>query len=82
MSSISVLEPTQLPIKWEPGALSLGVKRAGREADHSPPASAEAKNALVYTPTPPYVLVTQCLISEAQGQLYLFVIELLCSHID
>jgi hypothetical protein len=26
-------------------ALSLGVKRPGREADHSPPSSAEVKNA-------------------------------------
>jgi len=26
-----------------PGALSLGVKRLGREADHSPPSSAEVK---------------------------------------
>jgi len=25
------------------GALSLGVKRPGREADHSPPSSAEVK---------------------------------------
>jgi hypothetical protein len=24
------------PIQWVPGALSLGVKRPGREADHSP----------------------------------------------
>jgi hypothetical protein len=35
------------------GALSLGVKRPGREADHSPPSSAEAKNAWTYTSTPP-----------------------------
>jgi hypothetical protein len=34
------------------GALSLGVKRPGREADHSPPASAEIKNAWVYTSAP------------------------------
>jgi hypothetical protein len=34
---------TQLPIEWVPGVLSLGVKRPGREADHSPPSSAEAK---------------------------------------
>jgi hypothetical protein len=34
-------------------ALSLGVKRAGREADHSPPSSAEVKNAWSYTSTPP-----------------------------
>jgi hypothetical protein len=35
------LGPIQLPIQWVPGALSLGVKWPGREADHSPPASAE-----------------------------------------
>jgi hypothetical protein len=29
--------------QWVPEALSLGVKRPGREADHSPPSSAEAK---------------------------------------
>jgi hypothetical protein len=28
---------TQPPIEWVPGALSPGVKRQGREADHSPP---------------------------------------------
>jgi hypothetical protein len=27
-------------ISWVPGALSLGAKRPGREADHSPPSSA------------------------------------------
>jgi hypothetical protein len=31
------LGPTQPPIQWVPGALSLGVKWPGREADHSPP---------------------------------------------
>jgi hypothetical protein len=31
------------PIQWVPGALSLGVKRPGREAYYSPPSSAEAK---------------------------------------
>jgi hypothetical protein len=35
--------PTQPPIQWVAGALSLGVKRSGREADHSPPPSAEVK---------------------------------------
>jgi hypothetical protein len=34
---------TQPPIQWVPGALSPGVKRSGREADHSPPASAKVK---------------------------------------
>jgi hypothetical protein len=33
-------------------ALSLGVKRPGREADHSPPSSDEVKNVWSYTPVP------------------------------
>jgi hypothetical protein len=37
------LEPIKPPNQWVPGALSLGVKRLGREADHSPPSSAKAK---------------------------------------
>jgi hypothetical protein len=42
-ASRPALGPTQPPIQWVPGALSLGVKRPGREADHSPPSSAEVK---------------------------------------
>jgi hypothetical protein len=41
--SRTALGPTQPPIQWVPGALSLGVKRPGREADHSPPSSAKVK---------------------------------------
>jgi hypothetical protein len=52
-TSRPALEPAQPPIQWLPGALSLGVKRLGRGADHSPPASAEVKNAWSYTSTPP-----------------------------
>jgi hypothetical protein len=37
------LEPTQPPIQCVPGALSLGVKRPGREADHSFSSSPEVK---------------------------------------
>jgi hypothetical protein len=40
------LWPTQPPVQWIPGALSLGVKWLGHEADHSPPSSAEVKNVL------------------------------------
>jgi hypothetical protein len=43
-TSIPALGPTQPPIQWVPGALSPGVKRQGREADHSPPSSAKTKN--------------------------------------
>jgi hypothetical protein len=35
--------PNLLSNQWVPGALSPRVKRPGREADHSPPASAEVK---------------------------------------
>jgi hypothetical protein len=35
------------------GGYFLGVKRPEREADHSPPSSAEVKNAWSYTSTPP-----------------------------
>jgi hypothetical protein len=37
MSSRPALGSTQPPIQWVPGALSPGVNRTGREADHSPP---------------------------------------------
>jgi hypothetical protein len=52
-ASRTALGPTQHPIQWVPGALSLSVKRPGREADHSPPSSTEVKNAWSYTLTPP-----------------------------
>jgi hypothetical protein len=42
-ASRPALGPTQTPIQWAPGVLSLGVKRPGREANHSPPSSAEVK---------------------------------------
>jgi hypothetical protein len=42
-SSIQVLRSTQFFIQWAPKAISLGVKRPDREADHSSPTSAEVK---------------------------------------
>jgi hypothetical protein len=43
--------PASYPVV--PGDLSLEVKRPGREANHSPPSSAEVKNAWSYTSTLP-----------------------------
>jgi hypothetical protein len=43
IASRTALRPAQPPIQWVTGALSLGVKRPVREADHSPPSSAEVK---------------------------------------
>jgi hypothetical protein len=50
------LGPTQPPIQWVPGALSLGAKRPGREADHSSQFSAEFKNAWRDTSSPAILL--------------------------
>jgi len=47
------LGPTKSAIQWVPGALSLGVKRPGREADQSSPSSAEVKECVeLYFHTP------------------------------
>jgi hypothetical protein len=42
-ASRPALESTQPLIQWVAGVISLGVKRPWREADHSPPSSAEVK---------------------------------------
>jgi hypothetical protein len=39
-----VLRHNQPPITWVSGTLTPEVKRPGREADHSPPSSAEVHN--------------------------------------
>jgi hypothetical protein len=62
-TSTPALGPTQPPIQWVPGALSPGIKQLGRDTDHSPPTSAEVKKTWIYTYTPPYVFMMQCLIS-------------------
>jgi hypothetical protein len=48
--------PTQLLIHCIPEALSLQLEWLGREADHSPPSSAVAKNEQNYTFTSPVCL--------------------------
>jgi hypothetical protein len=60
----TILGPTQPPIQREPGVLSLGVKRLGREADHSPPYSAKMKNECSYTSTSQYVFMARCLVKH------------------
>jgi hypothetical protein len=48
----SGVHPTSYPMGT--GGSFPGVKRPGREADHSPPSSAEVKKMWIYTSTPPY----------------------------
>jgi hypothetical protein len=67
MSSRPALGPIQPPIQWVLGALSLGVKRPGREADHSPPNSAEVKKTWSIQP-----LLHISSWRSALGQLYFF----------
>jgi hypothetical protein len=57
MSSRLALGPIQPPIQWVPGGLFKGVKRQGREANRSSPASAEVKKMWIYTSTPPYAFM-------------------------
>jgi hypothetical protein len=48
--------PTQPPTQWVLAVLIPGVKRPGREADHSPPSRVEVKNVWSYTSAPPTCL--------------------------
>jgi hypothetical protein len=57
ISSTPALGPTHPPIQRVPWALSPGVKRQVRKADHSPPNSVEDKEMWIFTPTPPYFLM-------------------------
>jgi hypothetical protein len=71
-ASRTALGPTQPPIKWVRRALSLGVKRPEREADHSPPSSAEVKNSWSYTATAQYVFMAWCLVNHKDNFTFSF----------
>jgi hypothetical protein len=47
------LGSAQPPIHWVQGTLTVGLKRSGSEADHSPPSSTEVRNVWSYTFTLP-----------------------------
>jgi hypothetical protein len=53
-ASRPALGPAQPPNQWIPRTLSPGIKRQGREADHSPPTIAKDKKMCIYTSTPSY----------------------------
>jgi hypothetical protein len=56
-ASRTALGPTHPHIQWVQGVLSLGVKRPGREADHSPHLVPRSKNECGYISTPPIRLI-------------------------
>jgi hypothetical protein len=57
----SGVHPTSYPMGT--GGSFPGVKRPGREADHSTPVSAEVKKMWIYTSTPTNAFMASCLIS-------------------
>jgi hypothetical protein len=59
-------------------ALPLGVKLPAREADHSPPSSAEFKNVWSYTSTPPYFFMAWCLVKHRDN--FTFYLYLYCQQ--
>jgi hypothetical protein len=52
----SGIHPTS-PTEWVPGVLSPVVKRPEREADQSPPTSAEMNKTWICTSTPPHAFM-------------------------
>jgi hypothetical protein len=73
-ASRTALGPTQPPIQWVLGALSLGVKRSGREAEHSPPSSAKIKNAWSYTSALQYVFMVWYLVKHRDNFTFTLII--------
>jgi hypothetical protein len=67
------LGPTQPPIQWVPGPLSLGVNGLGREAVHSPLCSTEVEMVELYLHS------STCLhgvvLNYALGQMYLYIMS-------
>jgi hypothetical protein len=66
------LGPTQPPIQWVPGTVSLGVKPPRREANHSPPSSTEVKNEWSYTSTLQYIFMARCLVKYKDNFTFTF----------
>jgi hypothetical protein len=60
-----VAHPTSYPMNT--GVISQGLKRPRREADHSPPSSAEVKNAWSCTSTHQYVFMAWYLIKHREN---------------
>jgi hypothetical protein len=67
-TSRMALGPTQPPIQWVTGALYVGAKLSGHEANHSPPSCAEEKkNDWRYTSTPQYAFMAWCSVKKHRG---------------
>jgi hypothetical protein len=77
--SRTALGPTQPPIQCIPGAFSLGVKRPGRDADHSPPSSAEVKECVelyLHSPNTPSWRDAHLKMHRDNFNFYLYICQL------
>jgi hypothetical protein len=57
------------------------VKRAVREADNSPPSSAEVKNVWSYTSTPQYAFMAWCLVKQRNNFTFTFIKAVRCNPV-
>jgi hypothetical protein len=64
--------PLQPPIQWV-----QAIKRAVREADRSPPSSAEVMNAWSYTSAPPYVFMAWYLVKSCDSFTVTFIFTII-----
>jgi hypothetical protein len=63
-----------------PGALTQGIRRPGREADHSPSSSTEVKNAWSYTSTPSVLLHGVVLVKQRDSVAFYLNLHYLVLH--
>jgi hypothetical protein len=75
-ASRTALGPTQPPIQWVTGALSLGVKRPGVKLTTHLHLVPRSKNEWNYTSTTQYALMVWLSV-KAQGQLYVYLYGLM-----
>jgi hypothetical protein len=72
------LVPTQSPIEWVLGALPLGIKRLEREANYSPPSTAEVENG--EATTHPQVFMALCLILSTRTLFFTLIYQDICLY--
>jgi hypothetical protein len=66
------LGPTQPPIQWVLGTLSLRVKQPGHEADHSPPLMLRSRTHGAIPAILQYIFMTWCLVKHRVNFTFIF----------